>query len=367
MKQTKKIAKVLFLFALSFSILVLLVFQMPSFGASFEGARLERMRKSPQFIGGRFENTPKQNTDSSLIKNFKLYQKASAREPLSDVPIDKIDPASFKVPPAQGLRTSWFGHASVLSEIDGARMMTDPILSERASPFTFIGPKRFHDAPVPLKDLSGIDFVVISHDHYDHLDMETVKHLAKQGTDFFVGLGVGAHLERWEVPFEQIHEMDWWDEADFKGLKIICTPARHYSGRKKMDNSTLWASWLVKGTKHSLYFSGDTGYAGHFAEIKKKYGPVDMSFLKVGAYGDTWLDIHMSAESAVQAHVDLGAKVMLPVHWATFDLSYHPWIEPMLKTLAAVETKKITLITPRIGEFYEFGKPYSNSKWYEGL
>ncbi len=342
-----------------------LVFRLPSFGGSFEGERLKRMKSSPEYVEGRFENTPKQHTDSSLIKNLKLYQQGFVREPQFEIPVVKIDPASLKIAPSPGLRTRWFGHASVLAEIDGARMMTDPVLSQRVSPLVSVGPKRFHAPPVSLDDLSGIDFVVISHDHYDHLDMATIRHLAKQGTHFFVGLGIGAHLERWAVPPAQIHEMDWWNEAEFKGVKIVCTPARHYSGRKRMDNSTLWASWVVKGPSHSIYFSGDTGYAEHFSEIKKRFGAVDMTFMKVGAYGDTWLDIHMNPESAVRAHLDLGAKTMLPVHWATFDLSYHPWSEPVIRTVAAAKAHGVQLITPKVGELFEFGKPYTNQPWYQ--
>jgi L-ascorbate metabolism protein UlaG (beta-lactamase superfamily) len=347
-------------------LIAILIYQMPSFGGRFEGARLERMMQSPEYKDGRFENTPKQNTDESLIKNYKLYQQGFVREPTFKIPVVEIDPSRLGQPPAAGLRTQWFGHASVLAEIDGARMMTDPVLSERVSPFTTIGPKRFHVPPIPLEKLSGIDFVVISHDHYDHLDMATVKHLAKQGTHFFVGLGIGAHLERWQIPTEQIHEMQWWDEIEFKGVKIICTPARHYSGRKRMNNSTLWASWLIKGPQHSVYFSGDTGYAKHFSDIKEKLGAVDITFMKVGAYGDTWLDIHMDPESAVQAHIDMGGKTMLPVHWATYDLSYHSWVEPIIRTLKSAKEKNVAVITPRVGETFEFGKEFTNTDWYLG-
>ncbi|WP_407933209.1 MBL fold metallo-hydrolase [Bdellovibrio reynosensis] len=341
------------------------IFRMPAFGGSFEGRRLERMKSSPEYQDGRFENSPKQNTDNSLIKNFKLYRQGFVREPEFEIPVNKIHPNSLQKAAAPGFRVNWFGHATVLSEMDGVRFMTDPVLSERASPFKSVGPKRFHPTPIPLNDMSGIDFVVVSHDHYDHLDMETVKYLAKQATHFFVGLGVGAHLEKWGIPAEQIHEMDWWDEFTFRGLKIICTPARHYSGRKAMDNSTLWASWIVKSPNHSVYFSGDTGYAGHFADIRKKYGPIDISFMKVGAYGETWLDIHMDPESAVLAHKDLEAKIMLPVHWATFDLSYHAWEEPILRTLSAAKSKNAEVITPEVGEWFEFGKPFINHNWYQ--
>ena len=366
-KRAKLAVKIIVGIVAVLAVVTLLVFQLPSFGGSFEGERLERMKGSPEYKDGRFENDPKQNMDSSIIKNIQLYRQGFIREPQFEIPVIEVDPASLGKAPAMGLRAIWFGHASVLAEIDGVRMMTDPVLSERVSPLTMVGPKRFHAPPVALAELKGIDLVVISHDHYDHLDMETTKRLASQGTHFFVGLGIGAHLERWGVPREQIHEMDWWEEVDFKGVKVICTPARHYSGRKSMDNSTLWASWVVKGPQHSVYFSGDTGYADHFREIRRRLGPVDLTFMKVGAYGDTWLDIHMNPESAVQAQLDLEAKTMLPVHWATFDLSYHAWDDPISRTIAAAKEKNFELITPRIGEKFEFGQPFANTDWYRGV
>ncbi len=186
--------------------------------------------------------------------------------------------------------------------------MTDPVLSERVSPISFAGPERFHAAPITLENLAHIDAVVITHDHYDHLDMKTIRQLSKSGTHFYVGLGIGAHLERWEVPTDQIHELDWWESLEIKGVKINCTPARHYSGRKRMDNSTLWASWVIKGPQHSFYVSGDTGYAGHFKAIHDRFGDIDLTAIKVGAYGETWLDIHMDPEHSIQAHLDLGGN-----------------------------------------------------------
>ncbi|MBI2750074.1 MAG: MBL fold metallo-hydrolase [Burkholderiales bacterium] len=338
MKLLFKIALSLVALALVLALATWLVLRLPAFGGVAEGARLQR--ELHDFLG------------------------EQVREPTFAVPVLPMATAALTQPPAPGLRTWWLGHASVLIEIDGVRILTDPVLSERASPFQFIGPKRLHPAPLPLEQWRGIDAVVISHDHFDHLDMDTIRHLAQGGTHFYVGLGVGAHLERWQVSAAQIHEMDWWEQASIKGVQIHCTPARHYSGRTSMNNSTLWASWMVKGPSHSLYYSGDTGYADHFQTIRTRLGAPELALIKVGAYGDTWMDIHMNPESAVQAMQDLGAKTLLPVHWATFNLAYHDWMEPMLRTLAAAKPKGVQVVTPRVGEPYAFGDAFANTAWY---
>jgi L-ascorbate metabolism protein UlaG (beta-lactamase superfamily) len=342
-----------------------LVFQLPAFGGKPAGSRLERVRRSPEFIGGRFENTPPQRTDSSLLKTYRLYSQGQIREPRIAIPVVPISPDALKSPASRELRAAWFGHASVLVELDGVRIMTDPVFSDAVSPVPPIGPERFHRPPIALEDVTGIDAVVISHDHYDHLDMKTVQHLAPQGTHFYVPLGIGAHLQRWGVPRTQIHEMDWWQEARINGVRIVCTPARHYSGRKRMNNPTLWASWTIRGTGRNVYFSGDTGYAGHFKEIRRRLGRMDLTLMKIGAYGETWLDIHMDPESAVQAHLDLDADTLLPIHWATFNLSYHSWDEPIVRTLSAARKNGARVITPKIGEVVEYGRPFLSVAWYD--
>ncbi|HEX2833396.1 MAG TPA: MBL fold metallo-hydrolase [Thermoanaerobaculia bacterium] len=359
----KKFLKIAVLVAVVLAVATWCVFQLPQFGGTFEGERLARMQRSPEFINGRFQNVPPQQTDNSLRKMYRLYTQGQIREPQFAVPVLDV---SLERPPSRELQAVWLGHASVLVELDGVRILTDPVLSDYASPVPPLGPKRLHRPPIAIPDLKSVDAVVISHDHYDHLDLETTRQLARNGTHFFVPLGVGAHLERWHVPSAQIHEMDWWESTPFQGITIHCTPTRHYSGRKRMDNSTLWSSWFIKGTR-SVYFSGDTGYAPHFREIRRRLGAVDLTLLKVGAYGETWLDIHMDPESAVRAHRDLGGHTMLPVHWATFNLSYHAWEEPIVRTLAAAQREHIDVITPRPGEPYAFGRPFRNTDWFRRL
>lgn len=360
MRVLWKIAKWIVIVAVLLVITAWIVFQLPQFGGDFEGARLARMQRSPQWIDGRFQNRPPQETDSSLLATWRLYRQGQIREPQSPIP---VVPLTLATPPSSELRASWIGHATVMIEMDGVRILTDPVFAEVVSPVP-IGPERFHRTPIALGDLRDVDAVVISHDHYDHLDMKTIQHLAARGTHFFVPLGIGAHLERWKVALAQIHEMDWWQSARVKSVTIHCTPSRHYSGRKRMDNSTLWSSWTIRGTRN-VYFSGDTGYAPHFAEIRKRLGAMDLTLIKAGAYGDTWLDIHMDPEHAVQAHLDLGGKTMLPVHWATFNLSYHAWSEPIERTLAAARAKGADVITPRIGEMFVFGQSARYPSWWE--
>jgi L-ascorbate metabolism protein UlaG (beta-lactamase superfamily) len=281
-----------------------------------------------------------------------------------------VDPAALAAaPPVSGLRAFWIGHASVYVEIDGLRLLLDPVFAERVSPIA-IGPKRFHAPPIALADLPKIDAVLISHDHYDHLDMETVQRLATAGTRFFVPLGIGAHLERWGVPAAQIEEMEWWQRKTLGSVEFVCTPTRHYSGRGLGDRSaTLWSSWSVLGPRHRFFYSGDTGYGTHFQDIGARLGPFDLAFVKIGAYGPgpSWIDIHMPPEQSVQAHQDVRARRMFPVHWSTFNLAYHDWDEPIRRTVAEARRAGVELVTPRLGEWVDADHEFASTPWWEAV
>jgi len=370
MSKTKKVLGLLSLVVSFVAVMAFIILSQPSFGGKISGERLTRVQANPQYQEGGFVNVEPQapfnfsEAGSFLTESF-FYDEI--RIPPSSLPVLTVTASSLKTSPTPILKAFWIGHAGVYVEIDGIRLLIDPVFSDYASPFD-IGPERFHPPPIVLQDLPKIDMVLISHDHYDHLDMKTIMHLAKQGTHFFVPLGIGAHLERWEVPENQIRELAWWEDQMLGSVKIVCTPTRHYSGRGLTDyKKTLWSSWSVIGPQHRFYYSGDTGYSKHFKEIGERFGPFDMSFIKVGAYGpgESWLDVHMDPEHAVQAHTDVSAKRMFPVHWGTFNLAYHDWDEPIKRTLQAARIAKIDLVTPRIGEFVYADRVFHSENWWE--
>jgi L-ascorbate metabolism protein UlaG (beta-lactamase superfamily) len=326
-----------------------------SLGGRPQGARLERIKRSPQWANGKFRN--KQQAPLTTSSNREMLRRQffgeEQREPLQPIPVVTARPTT-----ESPLRATWLGWATVLVEIDGRRVLTDPVWSERCSPSTLVGPKRFHSPPIALADLPYIDAVVISHDHYDHLDMPVMRTLAKRGTRFAVPLGIGAHLERWGVPAKLIHELDWNESVDVGNLRITAVPSRHYSGRNpRYNNETLWASWVVRGPAHRFFFSGDTGYHEAFRTIGAQHGPFDLTLLKIGAYDESWESIHMDPEDAVRAHGELRGRVMLPVHWATFNLGFHAWREPPDRTLAAAQKARIVLVVPRPGQAVDLKAP----------
>ncbi|MBA2964221.1 MULTISPECIES: MBL fold metallo-hydrolase [Ramlibacter] len=345
------------------------VLSQPQFGAPLEGARLARAQANPQYRDGRFVNLEPEAPSTTSLVDYALRQFSGeeVREPPAPVPVLPVDKQALQAaPPASGLRAFWIGHASTYVEIDGLRILLDPVFAERVSPLP-IGPRRFHPPPIALADLPPIDAVLISHDHYDHLDMDTVRHLAQRGSRFFVPLGIGAHLERWGVPSRQVEELEWWQERSLGSVRIVCTPTRHYSGRGLGNRSTtLWSSWSVLGPQHRFFYSGDTGYGKLFQDIGARLGPFDMAFIKIGAYGPgaAWTDIHMTPEQAVQVHRDVRGRRMFPVHWSTFNLAFHDWDEPIRRAVSAATRLGVELVTPRVGEVVDADAPFESTRWW---
>lgn len=308
--------------------------------------------------GGTFRNLePDGGLNLDLEENrlvfFEVLAGGSESRPRKPIPMDSTPPPSVPSP----LAVTWLGHATALVEIDGYRLLTDPVWSERCSPSSAVGPQRMHAPPVDVEALPVLDAVVISHDHYDHLDMHTVQTLARtQRAPFVVPLGVGAHLRKWGIPAERVVELDWNTSIAVGEITLVCTPARHFSGRFLSRNNTLWSSWAILGPRHRAFFGGDSGYTRSYAEIGSQHGPFDLALLPIGAYNKTWPDIHMNPEEAVQAHLDLNAgsadpdsSVLVPIHWATFRLAPHPWAEPAERLVTAARAAGIGVAAPRPG------------------
>ncbi len=294
----------------------------------------------------------------------KWFLGAPNREPSGLVPIVRPDVEAYSGPVA-GIHLTWFGHSSVMLEIDGQRILTDPVWGERVSPSRFFGPKRFFAPPLELAELPKIDLVAISHDHYDHLDRQTVVSLAETGSNFVTPLGVGERLRSWGVSDHQITELDWWQDAWFGTLQLVCTPARHFSGRGLRDrNRTLWSGWAMIGAGAKVLYSGDSGMSPHFAEIGRRLGPFNLAMMDTGAYDSSWADVHMGPEQAVAAHHMVGGEVLLPVHWATFNLALHGWTEPGERVLSEARRTGTRLVMPRPGERLNLSDPPEATRWW---
>jgi L-ascorbate metabolism protein UlaG (beta-lactamase superfamily) len=252
--------------------------------------------------------------------------------------------------------------------MEGKRIFFDPMLGESPSPHPLLGPKRFSkELPIDIDKLPFIDAVVLSHDHYDHLDYESIIKLKDKVGKFYVPLGVGVHLEKWNVPAEKIIELDWWQESKENGFTFICTPARHFSGRGLFNGfTTLWASWVVKTDSSNVYFSGDSGYGPHFKEIGDKYGPFDFVMLECGQYHELWKDIHMMPEQTVEAAIDLKGKLMMPIHWGAFTLAMHTWTDPINRVTTRAHERLVPITTPKIGEAVVLQQPeFPHSTWWK--
>ena len=344
-------------------------------GARAKGSRLERMANSPQWNAEkeRFINKLKRIDGSWIEMTTRFFFGGSNyREPEQIPEIKTRTAEEFTKLPDSDLRITWFGHSIFLVEIEGVRTLVDPVWSERASPFTWAGPKRFYEPPIALKDLPSIDAVIISHDHYDHLDRNTVADLLKINPEikWLIPLGVGAHLETWNVPDDKIIELDWWQDHKIRDVVITATPSRHFSGRSitfSDQNATLWAGWAWNGKEKSVFYSGDTALHPEFKDIGDRLGPFDVTLMEVGAYNQLWADVHLGPEQAIIAHKLVKGDVMIPVHWGLFDLALHGWTEPAERTQIAAKKLGIDAAILRPGSSYEIGEPATVDRWWPDL
>jgi L-ascorbate metabolism protein UlaG (beta-lactamase superfamily) len=347
---------------------------MKALGRKPGGERLERMKASPLWTGERFGNVHPAiaglrdpNASMPTLQEFLCGgDRRVPRGPLpSTNPIDK-----WVKPPDSGLRATWLGHSTVLIEIDGFRVLTDPVWGPRASPSRLVGPRRFQPVPVPLRAMPPVDLVIVSHDHYDHLDYPTIRELAKSEVPFVTSLGVGAHLEAWGVEPERIVELDWWESHDLPkaGLTITAAPSQHFSGRGLKDrNLTLWSSFVIRSERHAVFFSGDTGLTTEYGAIGERLGPFDLVMLEVGAFHPAWGDIHLGPENALKALELLGGGPFLPVHWGTFSLAMHAWDQPAETLLQFAPKAGARLVMPRLGEPIEPAHAEAIEPWWRAV
>jgi len=336
------------------------------------GARGERITASTRWTGGpdgHFRNThismKAPSPPLSVMGSF--FFRRARRTPKTSLPVDRPHEA-WTQPADTGLRVTWLGHSTLLLEIDGHTVLTDPVFGARASPSERFGPKRFHPTPASLDELPPLTAVLLSHDHFDHLCALTMRALAASDVPIITALGVGHHLERFGINPTSIHELDWHENIEVKGLRFTATPAQHFSGRSLHDrNRTLWASWVINSDRHRVFFSGDTGLTPEFTDIAKQYGPFDLTMLEIGAWHPAWGTIHLGPENALEAFAMLGGGTLLPVHWGTFNLALHDWDDPGETLVNLAEARGARIITPRLGQVVEPAQLDGPTPWWREL
>ncbi len=351
-----------------------LFFKLPVFGAHPDAEDYQRFAQSQAFNQetSEFENRRphlinelREEADMTefLVEWFRTREDGTPAEPLPEV---KFDHDRF-MQPSKAPKIIWLGHSTFLMNVSETIILIDPVFSSTAAPVNFTA-KRFQPPVVSLQELPNIDVVLISHDHYDHLDMKSVKYFKDSETEFITPLGVGLHLNRWGINSSRITERDWWESYSTRGIEFTAVPAQHFSGRDGFyNNRTLWASWVLADPTIKMYYSGDSGYDTHFLEIGKRLGPFDIAFMENGQYDKGWPAVHMMPDETLQAFKDVNAKQLLPIHWGMFELAFHTWYDPIVTLNELAQEEGIELVTPVIGEVFILDGTARSTKWWQGI
>ncbi len=354
-------------------ITVVFVYTSPEFGGSPTKEQKLAYAQTGHYEDGKFINQIPSTIDVGIrdIPSL-LYKQIKGdpdKQPAIKFEVQKIDSLEIEQKPDSITRLTWFGHSAFLLEIAGKKILIDPMFGDVPAPHPWLGKSRYSNGlPIEIEKLPEIDAIIMSHDHYDHLDYGSIVKLKEKTKEFYMPLGVGAHFRKWGVQDKHIHELDWWDDIILDSLKFTCTPARHFSGRGFGDRAaTLWASWVIESPKEKIYFSGDSGYGPHFKEIGDRFGGFDFAMMECGQYNEKWHAIHMMPEETIQAAVDINSKMTMPIHWAAFTLSLHSWTDPVERALKKAEELNVPFCTPEIGEPVIIGRHHPASKWWREL
>lgn len=344
----------------------------PQFGGKITPELNARYEKSPQWDGKKFVNQSVTTMDMSLSTMGGLlkeqFTNRKVRSPEKPLPILPLDREKLLANPSEP-KFVWYGHSVLLLQINGKNILIDPMLGPDASPIAPFDAARFsQDSLAVIDELPQLDAILMTHDHYDHLDLASIRKLKSKTNRWLVALGVGRHLERWGIATDTVTEFDWWQEADIDGIRLIFTPSRHFAGRGLTDRAkSLWGGWVFLTDSHRIYWSGDGGYDEHFKEVGKRFGPFDWGFMECGQYNHRWHAIHMYPEEAVQAAIDAGVKHAVPVHWGGFALALHTWQDPIERFTAEAKRVEVGYSTPGLGEIIRMGEEPGHSGWWESL